>query len=283
MQLTATWLAGLQLRTGHAAAHEVQFGQMKPLCQRLLLALAALAMPATALAAPDEIQVYTDDLDEPGECGIEIHSNFVRDRSRTPEYAGAQPSGRIFRLTPEFSLGVAKNWDAGFYLPMSLDTVTRTSFIDGFKGRVKYLVKEESGLFYGSNLEIAWGPLRASPSRWRTELRNIVGQRSGPWLVAVNPIFGAPLSASVTSASVEFDLNAKVTRDLDQRFTIGLEHYAGLGPVRSLRTGSESTQSSYAVVEMKFGGWDLHMGFGHGWTESADKRVFKLIASVPFQ
>ncbi|MBI3376668.1 MAG: hypothetical protein HY017_33555 [Betaproteobacteria bacterium] len=256
---------------------------MKPLCQRLLLALAALAMPSTALTAPDEIQVYTDDLDEPGERGMELHSNFVRDRVRTREYAGAQPSGRMFRLTPEFSFGVAKNWDAGFYLPLKLDTATGTSFVDGFKGRIKYLVKEDSGFFYGSNLEIAWGPLRASPSRWHTELRNIVGQRSGPWLVAVNPIFGAPLSASATSARVEFDLDLKVTRDLDERFTVGLEHYAGLGPIRSLRTGSESTQSSYAVLEVKFAGWDLHLGLGHGWTESADKRVLKLIASVPFQ
>ncbi len=31
------------------------------------------------------------------------------------------------------------------------------------------------------------------------------------------------------------------------------------------------------------GGLDLHMGFGHGWTDLADKRVLKPIASVPFQ
>lgn len=91
---------------------------MGPFHLRLLLALAAFTFPATAFSAPDEIQVYTGDLVEPGERGIEIHSNLVRDRVRTPEYAGAQPAARIFRLTPESSFRVAKNWDAGFYVPI---------------------------------------------------------------------------------------------------------------------------------------------------------------------
>ncbi len=44
-----------------------------------LLRAAVIALigfsPAGAVAAPEEIQVYTDDINEPGEFGLEMHVN----------------------------------------------------------------------------------------------------------------------------------------------------------------------------------------------------------------
>ena len=41
----------------------------------LALAVAIGVMPATGLAAPDEIVVFTDDFEKKGEVGYELHLN----------------------------------------------------------------------------------------------------------------------------------------------------------------------------------------------------------------
>lgn len=80
--------------------------------------VAALAGPA-ALAAPDEIQVYTDDINAPAEMGLEIHASYVTRGRDSAFYEGERPPFHVLRMTTGFSFGLAKGWDAGFYLPMT--------------------------------------------------------------------------------------------------------------------------------------------------------------------
>src|SRR3982750_561570 len=82
----------------------------------LVIAMVASVVAFSALAAPDEIQVYLDDVNEPREAGLEMHVNYVLDGPRQPAYSGQMPSHHVLQVTPEFSYGLARNWDAGLYL-----------------------------------------------------------------------------------------------------------------------------------------------------------------------
>ncbi len=68
-------------------------------------------------ALPDEIQVYTNDLEKPGEFGMELHINTTLKGRATPDYAGEVVPHHGLRITPEFSRGLAEGWDGGIYLP----------------------------------------------------------------------------------------------------------------------------------------------------------------------
>jgi hypothetical protein len=77
--------------------------------------VAALFCSSHAYAAlPDEIQVYTDDVNAPGERGIELHVNATPSGRSAPGYPGEVPPHHGLRITPEISWGLARNWDGAF-------------------------------------------------------------------------------------------------------------------------------------------------------------------------
>ena len=71
-------------------------------------------------AAPEEIQVYLDDLRAPGQLGVDVHNNFVVSGRSTPDYPGEQAPAKVYRLTPEFAYGLSKTTELGLYLLLSL-------------------------------------------------------------------------------------------------------------------------------------------------------------------
>lgn len=265
---------------------------MTPCCihrYRSIGAVVAAALctvqPPHARAAEDEIQVYIDDVRPRGQRGLELHANYVPRGRLTPDYQGEQPPGHVLRMTPEFSFGMGDNWDWGLYVPFSANKDTRTTFSDYAKLRVKYLVNNErldASEFYGLNVEVARSPRRVSPSFWHAEFRGIVGMRRGDWLLAMNPILSTPLNRSVADNTVDLDLDFKVAKNVDGGLALGVEHYAGLGPVSRLTFGSASSQTTFAVLDYEGKGWDINLGIGHGWTEAADRHVVKMILGLPF-
>lgn len=65
----------------------------------MAFALLALA-PCARAALPDEIQVYTDDINAPGEFGLELHVNTTPQGRRTPEFANEVTPHHGLRVTP---------------------------------------------------------------------------------------------------------------------------------------------------------------------------------------
>ncbi len=234
-----------------------------------------------AFAAPDEIQVYADDINAPGEMELEIHTNYVTRGRKDSDYPGERPPYGVLRLTPELSWGLAENWDMGLYLPLAYSNAGSFA-LDGAKLRLKYL-RNDDGLFYGANLEVGYSPRRVAENYWNSELRGIVGIKSGPWLVAVNPVLGWDMSGKGGNTTPDFDMAFKVTREVAHNWALGIEHYAELGKADHLHAWRESGQSTYAVVEYEGRGWELNLGIGHGWTESADKTTLKAIFTIPFK
>ena len=92
-----------------------------PACLALLALLGLTALPAAWAALPDEIQVYADDLNAPGEFGLEVHVNTSPRGQRDATYAGEVKNDHSLFVTPELSWGLNDTMDAGLYLPTARD------------------------------------------------------------------------------------------------------------------------------------------------------------------
>ena len=104
----------------------------------ILAVSCALLSPAAHSALPDEIQVYTDDINAPGEFGLELHVNTTPRGIRTPGYPGEVVTHRGLRITPEFSYGLAPHWDVGAYLPF-VRNAEGTEYFAGPRLRLKWI------------------------------------------------------------------------------------------------------------------------------------------------
>jgi hypothetical protein len=250
----------------------------------IFAAALALALPARAELS-DEIQVYTDDINKPGEFGLELHANTTLRGRRTPDYPGEVVPDRGVRLTPEFSWGLSRDWEAGLYLPASRDA-SGNSQIAGAKLRLKWLpVRPEEGAtgwFAGANGELSRLKKQFSESRSTFELRLMGGWRSPEWLLAVNPVFGWSLSDGLRSAAADLSVGAKVARSVGGGVAAGLEYYSDLGTTRRLLAPGERAQVLYVALDARIGGWDFNAGIGHGLTHAADRTTLKAIVGIPF-
>ncbi len=249
----------------------------------LLLALAvgtALARPA--LAADEEIQVYMDDMDRPGQFGLDLHNNYVLSGDPGLDYAGEQSSLHRYRLTPEWSYGLTKDVELGLYLPLTtLDSQGRFE-ADGVKGRIKFIAPKAPGQtwFWGLNLEIGRVSHALDDNPWNGELKGIVGGRFGRWTVASNLNLDFKVAGPAPSP-LPFDFDTKVSYALTKSFAVGLESYNGLGTVRNVGRLGQADQALYGAVDASLGKWDFNLGLGHGYGSSRDGWTLKAIISVP--
>ncbi len=254
---------------------------------RVALATATCALSLAATAAPDEIVVFTDEFTKRGEIGVDLHFNYAARARNTPDYAGEQAPDRILRFMPEVVWGLSDKWNFGLHVPMSYNTATRTTTFDGVKARMLYLdVKEKDGdsTFWGVNYELAYLDQRVSETRWNLELRGILGMRRGDWMFALNPILSRPLSkAPGVDNRFSFDLSGKVMRSFGEHLAVGVEHYSEYGQLRRPDFGPGAGQTTYLIAEFKTrSDIEIQVGVGHGWTDSVDKRVYKVLVGLPF-
>lgn len=254
------------------------------LCGALLGGLVVATAPAKA-ALSDEIQVYTDDINEPGKFGLELHVNTTPEGRRTPDYPGEVVPHHGWRITPEFSYGLAPSWEAGLYLPVSREPSGNTQ-LAGAKLRLKWLpvkpAEGEVGWFFGANGELSRLKGRFSQSRTGFELRLMGGWRSTDWLFALNPVFGWNLSDGMRSSIADVSLAAKASRTVARDLALGLEYYSDLGTTRRILPVNRQGNTLYAAVDARLGGWDINFGVGRGLTGGADNLTVKAIIGVPF-
>ena len=245
------------------------------------LGIAAISCPA-AHAASDEIQVYTDDIRAPHEAGVELHLNYVPSGRKTPDYPGETPPYHVFHATPEFSVGLRPNWDVGFYLPTEVAPGGEAN-INGARARIKYLapVEKTKPYFYGANVEVGYAPTRVTEDHYGAELRGILGYRDGPWLLAFNPILEWALSGPGQSSTPDLDLNLKIAREIQSGWSIGVEHYAGLGRINNTLSPSQQDQVFYVATDYERKGFGLNFGIGKGLTNVSDDWVVKAIVGFP--
>ncbi|MBZ0090736.1 MAG: hypothetical protein K8F27_00725 [Sulfuricellaceae bacterium] len=238
----------------------------------------------TALATPDEIQVYNDDMDDPGNFGLELHTNYTLDGSKTPSYAGEVPSHHVLQVTPELSYGISKTLEAGLYFPPMAIHSNGSVNENGMRFRLKYIAPHEadSTFYWGLNTEVGYSSIRIAENHWNAELRPIFGYRNAAWEFIVNPILGLTLSGT-GSREPEFEPAIKISRALNGDTRLGIEHYASLGPLQHLLPASERSYTTYVTADTEIGKAEVNFGIGRGYGNTPDRWMAKMILGFSFR
>lgn len=242
-----------------------------------ILYCAALVCFGAHAASSDEIQVYDEAINKPGETTLEVHLNTVPSGLKLPAYNGQIPAQHDFRLTAEWGYGVDKNWEAGFYLPV-IRAPGGAWYGEGAKLRLKYMADHaEHGGYWGVNGEIGYSSRRTEEQHWNLELRPILGYKTENWNLTLNPIIGTALSGNAQRA--DFSPAFKVGRRLAAESWINIEHYSEFGALDHL---TSQVQETYLTVDTVVAGRDVNFGVGHGWTAGSNAWTLKAILSLPF-
>lgn len=240
------------------------------------------AISVSATAAPDEIQVYTEEINDPGQFGLELHLNYALKGAKDPAFPGEMQSHHRLQTTPEFSYGLSRTLEAGLYLPVAMSS-DGNLYGNGLRLRLKYIAPREEGarFFWGLNAELGNSARRISESAMSMELRPIFGYRGPLWLFSFNPILDADLSAGV-SKEPKFEPALKVARKTGEHVHLGMEYYGGYGPMHHLLPAGEREHYVYGVLDLEIKGFDLNFGIGRGFNDATDKLVAKAIIAFPF-
>ncbi|HXM80542.1 MAG TPA: hypothetical protein VN929_01315 [Burkholderiales bacterium] len=231
-------------------------------------------------ALPDEIQVYTDDLNAPGERGVELHVNTTPSGRATPDYPGEVPPRHGLRITPELSWGLAPGVDWGLYLPF-VRSGEDTDYFAGPRFRLKWLPlrpgEGNTGYFAGVNSELSFVHRRFEEARRTMEIRPIVGHRGEKWLISFNPMISTDLAGSEKGV-ITFHPALKLSRNVGDRMALGIEYYADLGRLGNPLPRSEQSHTLYLVLdaERTVG---FNVGLGRGLNGATDRWTLKSIFS----
>lgn len=237
---------------------------------------------ATANAAPDEIMVYTDEMNAPGQLGIEQHFNYTFNGTRSAEYPGQMPTNQLSQLTSEIAYGLTNTLEAAVYLPFAVAS-NGDAVLNGFRLRLKYIAPHQASetFFYGLNVEAGQSSIRVSETRDSMELRPIVGFHDDNWLISFNPIMYIGLDSNV-SHQPQFEPSIKIGHRVVEDVNAGVEYYGELGALNALRPVDQWVQTVYAVIDMELHGVDTNFGIGHGFANAVDLWIVKGVVTVPF-
>jgi len=241
---------------------------------RFLVAAAIFCCSHAHGALPDEIQVYTDDVNAPGERGIELHVNTTPSGRSRPDYAGEVTPYHGLRITPELSWGLVPDVDWGLYLPF-VRSGDGTDYFAGPRFRLKWMpLRGKPGYFAGVNVELSFVERRFEEARRTAEIRPIVGYRDADWLLSFNPIVGTDL-AGPQKGVLTFAPAFKIARSAGGGYALGAEYYAELGRLSHFAPGSEQSHILYFVLDTQ----KLNFGVGRGLNGATDRWTVKAIYS----
>ena len=255
------------------------------MARRVPFLLTLLLVGGNALAAlPDEIQVYTDDINAPGEWGLELHVNTTPKGRRAAEFPGEVTPHHGLRVTPEISRGLTKTVDVGLYLPFVRDADGRALF-GGPKARLKWLPLQpgdRGGMFAGLNWEYSWLNRNFEAETRRLELRPILGWKNERWLLATNPVLDWAMNGPERGGRPTFNPSFKVARNVAKDLSLGFEYYTELGRLARPAPPGERAKTLYFAAEWEGGPVPMHFGIGRG-NSAADRWTVKAIFEFSFR
>lgn len=260
---------------------------MKTAALAALASVVALASnPFSAFAGmSDEIQVYVDDIAEPGKFGgVELHLNTTPKGRKSPNYPGEVTPHHGWRITPELSWGLTETVEWGIYLPF-VRGAAGTDYFTGPKLRLKWVPRrapEGGGMFYALNFELYSVRQRFAEERTGVEMRPIIGYRDDDWLLAANPVLGSPLTKGYRGGGFDFSPAVKAARTVAHGVAVGGEYYTDLGKLTRFLPSAEQSRTLFAAIDVERGPWTLNFGVGHGLNSATDKWTVKAILELPF-
>ena len=249
----------------------------------LALLLTAMGINLSHAGLQDEIQVYTDDINDVGEWGLELHVNTTPKGLGVPSYPGEAMNALGTRVTPEISYGLSPHWDVGLYLPL-VKSANGVSELAGVKWRLKWMAikpEEAQGWFAGINTEFSQLKYRYSDSSRSVELRTIAGFKDSRWLLATNPVFGWAVSPGFVNHSPEFSLGVKVARSVDDTSRLGFEYYSGMGQMNAVLPSALQSNTLFLAWDFEGMPFGFNVGVGRGLNAATDAWTLKTIFELP--
>jgi hypothetical protein len=232
----------------------------------------------TVRAQTDEIQVYTGQLEAPGQFNLTVHANYTPRGRTIPAFSGGiVPEGSLNGAF-EWAYGVRDWFEAGAYLPVYTVTRTGKPLLDGGKLRALFAVPhaEARSFFYGVNFELSRNSRAWDQSRYGGEIRPIVGARHGPWDFIANPILDTSFNGF---SRLDFAPSARIAYNQGAEWAEAVEYYGDFGELRHF---TEPDNSVFAVVDRAGRFLDVEAGVGFGLSRISDNVVIKTILSHTF-
>jgi opacity protein-like surface antigen len=246
-----------------------------------VLAVVLLAMPGSAFAQADEIQVYDGGLAAPGVFNLTWHNNFTSKGMTTPGFPGGVVADKSWNGVPEWAYGVTRWFEAGLYMPLYTRDKNLGWGLDGFKLRTLFAVPNADNrrFVYGANFEFSYNARRWDSTRFTSEIRPIIGWHFKTVDFIVNPIVDTAYDGL---KNLEFVPATRVAFTINQNWQIAAEEYDDFGRVSDFLPAGEQAHQIYFVVDRMRGPVDVEAGIGFGLTENSDKLTFKVILSHDF-
>jgi len=248
-------------------------------CHFCLLPLVLALLPGLARAQGNyEIQVYGSATVAPQNLMVELHSNYTIE-GQTQTIDGVYPTEHQEHETLELTEGITDWSELGFYVFTSEQDGHGVQWVgDHIRPRVS--VPESWGWPVGVSLSTEIGYQRAiySPDTWTWEIRPILDKSIGRWYFAVNPALERTLHGPDVHQGLGFAPAVKISYDVTQVVSAGLEYYADYGPIGNIPPVHYQQQQLFGVVDLNVSPlWEINIGVGIGATASTDHLIFKCI------
>jgi hypothetical protein len=251
------------------------------------LACAALAgwsgfAAAPARAQTDEVQVYTGEINQPGQFSVTLHNNYTPIGPRRPAFPGALVPEHLLNGVPEYGLGVADWLELGAYLPLYSLTRDGRLLIDGAKLRALLVVPDAAkrDFFYGVNFELSRNARHWDEARYGAEIRPILGWRFDKIDLVLNPIIDLPFHGGPRALS--FAPAERLAYNFSETWAVALEHYADVGRFAAFEPLARHYHALYGVVDFTREPYAVEFGIGHGFTAVSEPLILKLILTRGF-
>ncbi len=247
----------------------------------LLGAAVGLSLVPFAARAQDrfEIQVYDSQTAPPLGVGLEVHVNYdARGATETTE-GGELPTHRVSHYTLEPHLGLADCCEVGGYFQTAFRPEGRFDYA-GVKLRFKVRLPRRIANLIGFalNTEISAVPRSYEANRYGSELRPIADLRYGRLYASINPILSIDFAGSLAGRP-QFQPATKISWDVLEGLGLGLEHYAGLGPIDGLLSPEQQSHFLFGAVDWTGSLFDFNLAAGRGFGQ-AEPWVAKVIFSI---
>lgn len=250
-------------------------------CSVLLLVAGVIAIPHSARAQGDEIQVYDGGLAPKGVFNLTVHNNYTPDGLRTPAFPGAVVAHRSLNGVPEWAYGVNRWFELGMYLPLYSHDHDMGWGLDGVKLRTLFAVPDadDRRFVYGANFEFSYNAKRWDTKRFTSEIRPIIGWHLRPVDVIFNPIFDTSYDGF---NNLEFVPSTRIAYNASSAWALAIEEYADYGTLRGFAPVASQGHQLFAVVDHAGASLDIEAGIGFGLNNATDGMTFKLILSRDF-
>jgi hypothetical protein len=219
-----------------------------------------------------EIQVFHVRVDEPGQVGAELHSNYVLSgvARESPELS---PNHVLYEMV-EPTWGFAKGWELGAHI----QTAVRPSGVEwgGNKLRIMAIVPTASTfpIRFAANFEGGYDPPAYDPGKSALEIRPIAEMRLGPFDFDLNPVL-ATNGEGARAGVPRLEPSGAVRFALLHTVDLSVEYYAALGPLNGFLPLDKQSHTIFEAVDLvRWPHWVVRAGIGEGLTESSNGIIF---------